>query len=152
MNKKMGRPKLAKDQAKEVLIGARFSPPEARAIAQAANRIDQGKSEWIRRTLLWATQRQNVWSQKWQARDLDRQTVEFKMWETPSSYVRGTGQFLAIQRGDGSMDVRILTRDRLETDPLAQNDIPVSQRGMDLLKKSSPGSACAFSLIDPDVP
>jgi hypothetical protein len=52
MNKKMGRPRMPKDQAKGVLIGARFSPPEAQVIIDAVRRAGQVKSEWIRTTLL----------------------------------------------------------------------------------------------------
>jgi hypothetical protein len=65
--------------------------------------------------------------------------------------VRGTGKFLAIQRGDGSLDVTIESRDRSEPDPYVFNRIPVSQAGIDLLEKSKPGSKCAFCLIDPQV-
>jgi hypothetical protein len=152
MSTKMGRPKLPKNRARGVLVGARFSSPEAKTISRAAIKSDQGKSEWIRRTLLWAAQREDVKSDKWSAKDLDGQTVDFKMVELPNAFVRGTGKFLALQRGDGSMDLRIITRNRLEADPLAFNDIPVSQRGVDLLERSPAGSECAFSLIDSDVP
>jgi hypothetical protein len=152
MSAKMGRPRLPKSEAKGVLVGARFSPPEAKAISKAANKAEEGKSEWIRRTLLWAAQRENVRSDKWSAKDLDGQTVEFKMMELPNAFVQGTGKFLALQRGDGSMDLRIITRNRLKTDPLAFNDVPISQRGIELLKRSLIGSECSFSLIDPDIP
>lgn len=48
----MGRPTLPKGEAKGVLIGARFSPPEAKQVVAAINRIGAIKSEWIRNTLL----------------------------------------------------------------------------------------------------
>lgn len=50
----MGRPKLPKDRAKAVLIGARFSPPEANQVDQAVKLAGQGRSEWVRKTLLFA--------------------------------------------------------------------------------------------------
>lgn len=50
----MGRPKLPKGQAKGVLIGARFSPPEAKIVAAAARRSKQVKSEWVRQSLISA--------------------------------------------------------------------------------------------------
>jgi hypothetical protein len=65
-------------------------------------------------------------------------------------YRHGIGKFDAIQRGDGSMDIRIWTHDKNDPDPLAYNHVPISQRGVDLIKKLPIGSACAFSLIDPD--
>jgi len=54
MSTKMGRPKLPKGQAKGVLIGARFSPPEAKIVAAAARRSKQVKSEWVRQSLISA--------------------------------------------------------------------------------------------------
>ena len=152
MKKKMGRPRLSKSN-KDVLIGTRFGSDEANQVEDAAKRSKQSKSVWVRNTLLWAARRVDVKSDKWRADDLDGQTVKFKMIELPNTFVQGTGKFIAFQRGDGvSMDLRIITRDRRDTDPMGHNDIPVSQRGIDLLKKSPPGSECAFSLIDPNAP
>ena len=54
MSKKMGRPKVAKAEYKGVLIGARFAPDEAKQVQAAVKRSKQGKSEWIRKTLLSA--------------------------------------------------------------------------------------------------
>ena len=149
---KIVRPKVPKSEAKAILRGARFAVDESKLIQAAADRSKLDMSKWIRASLLWQAQRVDVRSDKWRAKDLDGQTVEFKMMELPNAFVRGTGKLIALQRGDGSMDVRIMTKDRNEPDPLAYNDIPVSQRGIDLLKKSPPGSECAFSLIDPRVP
>jgi hypothetical protein len=52
MSNKVGRPKLAKAEAKGVLIGARFSPPEARRVENDAKRAGKNKSEWVRARLL----------------------------------------------------------------------------------------------------
>jgi hypothetical protein len=52
--KKLGRPRLAKSEFKGVLIGARFSPDEAKTVHDAVKRSGLGKSEWIRNTLLSA--------------------------------------------------------------------------------------------------
>jgi len=54
--KKLGRPKLAKGEAKGVLIGARFAPDEAKRVQAAVKQSGLGKSEWIRNTLLQAAQ------------------------------------------------------------------------------------------------
>ena len=53
--KKLGRPKLAKGEARGVLIGARFAPDESKAVHAAVKRSGLGKSEWIRKTLLDAS-------------------------------------------------------------------------------------------------
>jgi hypothetical protein len=50
----MGRPKLPKDEAKDILIGARFSPPEAERVVEAVRRAKAVKSEWVRAILLSA--------------------------------------------------------------------------------------------------
>ena len=50
----MGRPRLPKGQAKGVLIGARFSPPEARIVTNAVRRAKAVKSQWVRMCLLTA--------------------------------------------------------------------------------------------------
>ena len=54
MNGKIGRPKLAKSEAKGVLIGARFAPDEARRVERAAKTAKQNKSAWVRTVLLSA--------------------------------------------------------------------------------------------------
>lgn len=54
MKNKMGRPQLVAGENKSVLIGARFSPHEAKQVKSAAKRAKQGKSEWVRTTLLAA--------------------------------------------------------------------------------------------------
>jgi hypothetical protein len=53
--KKLGRPKLAKGEAKGVLIGVRFAPNEADQVHDAIKRSGQVKSDWIRNTLLQAS-------------------------------------------------------------------------------------------------
>jgi hypothetical protein len=57
MKSKMGRPKLPKGEVKDVLLGAKFAPDEAKEIHAAVNREDVGKSEWIRKKLLAAARR-----------------------------------------------------------------------------------------------
>jgi len=54
MGAKLGRPKLAKDKAKGVLVAARFSPEEVKAVERAIARARKNKSEWVRATLLRA--------------------------------------------------------------------------------------------------
>jgi hypothetical protein len=54
MNKKMGKSRLLEKETKGVLIGARFSPPEARVVEDAARRSQKVKSEWVRQMLLLA--------------------------------------------------------------------------------------------------
>ncbi len=50
----MGRPKLAKGEGKDVLIGARFTPDEAKTVEDAVRRAKKVKSEWVRMCLLEA--------------------------------------------------------------------------------------------------
>ena len=54
MNKKLGRPKLAKGKAKAVFINLRFSPYEARQIENAAEGAKLMRAKWARNTLLSA--------------------------------------------------------------------------------------------------
>ncbi len=54
MKPKMGRPKLPKGETKGVLIGARFSPDEAKQVELAVEKLQQNKSKWVRNTLLIA--------------------------------------------------------------------------------------------------
>jgi hypothetical protein len=50
----MGRPKLPKAKARGILIGARFSPPEAKLVTDAVRRARTVKSQWVRTCLLSA--------------------------------------------------------------------------------------------------
>ena len=54
MKAKMGRPKLPKAKVRGILILARISPEENKAISAAIRRSPDGKSEWIRKALLSA--------------------------------------------------------------------------------------------------
>jgi len=54
MKTKMGRPRLPKGEVKDVLLGAKFAPDEARQVHAAVKRDNMGKSQWIRKTLLSA--------------------------------------------------------------------------------------------------
>ena len=56
MKSKMGRPKLPKGEVKDILLGAKFAPDEAKQVHAAVKRENMGKSEWIRKTLLSAAQ------------------------------------------------------------------------------------------------
>ncbi len=49
--KKVGRPKLAKGEAKGHLVAVRFQPEDLKKIAAAAKMSKQTVSEWIRGTL-----------------------------------------------------------------------------------------------------
>jgi predicted HicB family RNase H-like nuclease len=49
--KKVGRPKLAKGEAKGQLVAVRFQPEDLKKIAAAAKASKQTVSEWIRGTL-----------------------------------------------------------------------------------------------------
>jgi hypothetical protein len=52
MSKKIGRPKVAKNEAKNILVGAMVSPPEAKEIETKVAQSQQSKSEWVRSKLL----------------------------------------------------------------------------------------------------
>jgi DNA-directed RNA polymerase subunit RPC12/RpoP len=54
ITKKMGRPRLSDVSPKDVLIGARFGKEEAEVIKKAVENSTQGKSQWVRETLLEA--------------------------------------------------------------------------------------------------
>ena len=49
--RKVGRPKLAKGQAKGKIVPVRFSPKDLKRIAARAKASDMTVSEWIRSTL-----------------------------------------------------------------------------------------------------
>jgi hypothetical protein len=52
MNKKMGRPKMAKGEAREVFISTRLSAAENEEIKKAVKISGFPKTEWVRNSLL----------------------------------------------------------------------------------------------------
>jgi len=52
MNKKMGRPKLRKGEARGKFISTRLSPPEYAEIKSAIRDSGNAKTAWIREALL----------------------------------------------------------------------------------------------------
>ncbi len=55
MKPKMGRPKVAKAKLRGILVQARLSPDENKAISAAVKRSGLSTSEWVRKTLLSAS-------------------------------------------------------------------------------------------------
>ena len=54
MKPKMGRPKVAKAKLRGIMVNARLSPEESKAIEAAIRRSPDDKSGWIRKALLSA--------------------------------------------------------------------------------------------------
>jgi len=54
MNKKTGRPKLPKGEAKEFQIGVRFNRDEALKLKNAISKTGLGNADWARTILLSA--------------------------------------------------------------------------------------------------
>jgi hypothetical protein len=52
MKKVMGRPKIGIQNAKGIIIAARFSPPEVKEIDDAVKRANVNRSTWVRKSLL----------------------------------------------------------------------------------------------------
>jgi hypothetical protein len=52
MKKIMGRPKIGIQNAKGIIIAARFSPPEVKEIDGAVKRSNVNRSAWVRKSLL----------------------------------------------------------------------------------------------------
>jgi hypothetical protein len=57
---KMGRPKLAKGEARGKFISTRVSPLEYREITQAVVRDGIKKTEWVRRSLLFSARNRDT--------------------------------------------------------------------------------------------
>lgn len=56
----MGRPKIGIQNAKGIIVAARFSPPEIKEIQDAVKRAGINKSEWVRNCLISAARSSNV--------------------------------------------------------------------------------------------
>lgn len=52
MKPKIGRPKLAKAEAKGKILGVRFTPAERKQLEDTAHRAKKTLSNWVRETLL----------------------------------------------------------------------------------------------------
>ncbi len=57
---KMGRPKLAKGQARGKFVSTRVSPLEYKEIMQAVSRDNMKKTEWIRHSLLFSARNRDT--------------------------------------------------------------------------------------------
>jgi hypothetical protein len=78
--KKMGRPKLAKNQARRKFVSTRLSPPEYVEVATAATGSAVPKTEWLRDAVLLEAKRRPVWlKSKWTVEDLNGKLVEYKL-------------------------------------------------------------------------
>ena len=57
MKTKMGRPKLPKGEAKNVLVAAKVSKADYERILAAMKRAGMKESEWVRKSVLEAAER-----------------------------------------------------------------------------------------------
>jgi hypothetical protein len=149
MKPKMGRPKTPKDKSKTILLGAKYDPREAKAITEAIAQSGIDKSKWLRRASIEAT-KEWVKNDKWPADELHGNTVEFEVVTILEGPIRGTGKFDVLQRGDGLMQIKIVSFDRSSTQ-YTRNEIRVHipQSGIEYIKRQPPGSTCEFSVFDP---
>ena len=60
MKTKMGRPKVPKAKLRGIIVNARLSPEEDRAVLAAVARSKDSKSGWIRKTLLAAAGQEKI--------------------------------------------------------------------------------------------
>ncbi len=153
MKTKMGRPKTPTEQAKTVLLGAKYNPGEAGFIESASERDKKDKSKWIREATIDAA---HFWvkGEGWTIDDLHGKTVEFELVLPPhlpvSGPIRGTGTFDVWQNGEGLLKIRIRTFDRSSTEYTKHElCIYVPAEGVKLIKRQPPGSTCDFSLFEP---
>jgi hypothetical protein len=154
MNPKTGRPKVPKNKAKEVLLGARFSEGEIKKIENAvAGEPTQNKSKWLRTAALEAA---HYWvnGEGWTIDELHGKTVEFELFMPPDGPIegpiRGTGKFDVWQNGEGKLKIRIITHDRKSTEYEKHVlRLWVPQEGVRLIKRQPAGATCDFSIFDP---
>jgi hypothetical protein len=87
-NKKVGRPKVLKSEAKTVLRGALFAPDEAKTIDQAVKASGRDKSKWLRETAIISAEQWErpalasdiFWgSLPYPVKEMDGKTLEFKL-------------------------------------------------------------------------
>jgi hypothetical protein len=154
MNNKMGRPPLPQRKAKGIQVGLRVSPPVNRIIQQAAEKAEETKVEWLRNAAVEVAQ---FWvdGEGWTAADLDGKTVEFELAMPKGGIleglVKGKGKFEAWQNGIGKMKIRILVREGMNASgQYSVLRIYLPQEGVKLIKRQPTGSACEFSVLDPN--
>lgn len=120
MKKKMGRPRLSRESAKDVLVGARFGEEEVEELATAFRNSGQIKSEWLRERLNAVARYENKSRSKNPAKhwtkthlkygELSFQTVEFEltfgdcMWS-------GIGELWVRRNHDGKLAIEVVTEE-----------------------------------------
>ena len=60
MKPKMGRPKVAKAKLRDIIVNARFSPEEYKALTAAIAKTSDNQSVWVRKVLLAAAKSATV--------------------------------------------------------------------------------------------
>ena len=67
---KIGRPKLAKGEAKGRIVPVRFAPDEIKAIVCASRAANQTVSEWLREIARFGTMYQPLAAHGWRATEM----------------------------------------------------------------------------------
>jgi len=99
---------------------------------------------------------QHIWlKSKWQVKELDGKTVEFRIWLKPEkpnqkpTAVEGNGKFRALGNPKGQARIEITVnqqgRDRYER---VETVFFCPQQSADLIEKQPPGSTFDFSLFE----
>lgn len=154
MDNKVGRPKIPEERAKRILLGAQYSPPEAKRIDTAvAASPEKDRSKWLRSATLEAA---HYWvdGEGWTVADLHGKTVDFEVFMPPDGPVegpiKGRGKFDVWQNGEGKLKIRIVTHEK-ELTPFRQDIVRIwlPQEAVKLIKKQPDGAPSDFSISDP---
>jgi hypothetical protein len=158
MKKKMGRPKLPSGQSKDVQVGVRFNPKDAKKIQRAIDQSssDRTQAEWIRNAAVTVAEQWErpslasdiFWGQlPYPAEEMDEKTIEFEALIKWPEYKQptltsGTGKMFVRER-PGGFHVRIISTISREREKV----IDLTDAQAKLIKRQPEGSKYAFSLV-----
>ena len=108
MIKKVGRPKVPKQEAKNIFRGAFFAPDEIKAIDRATTDSGFDKSKWMRRAIEHEARRPQKWMKptKWKPAELDGKLIRFHL-KSPDRELAGIGKLAVRENPLGEMAVDI---------------------------------------------
>jgi hypothetical protein len=147
MSAKMGRPKLPKEEIKGILIGARFSPQEAKDVEGALRQSFQSKSKLVREAVMKAAHSPPVWLKtKWQRDDLQNKRAEFFLPIAGGGQIHGFGKFAIKTSPKGLLSFEIFCDVEVAPNAWTQHRIQLHRQTVEAIQLHPDQNVAQFLL------
>ena len=147
MGKKIGRPRVPKQEAKNVLVGAQLSPPQAKEAEKRAASQGLDKSKWLRGAIENELKNSPIWfDSKSAPNEMNGKLVEFRL-TGPNFRVEGVGMLVVMENRFGQVSVEIQVNYAIDEYTRQFNRYFLPKEFVDNIKPHPDQSIASYKLV-----